>query len=52
MHGRSADLSADAMVAATARVLRLIVVTRNVRHFKQFNVEVFNPFEFSREEGS
>jgi predicted nucleic acid-binding protein len=51
MHGRSADLSADAMVAATARVLRLIVVTRNVRHFKQFNVEVFNPFEFSREEG-
>jgi hypothetical protein len=52
MHGRSPDLSADAMVAATARVLRLIVVTRNVKHFRQFNVEVLNPFEFSREEGN
>ena len=50
MHGRSAEFSADAMIAATARVLRLIIVTRNVTHFKQFNVEVFNPFEFSREE--
>lgn len=52
MAGKSDDLSGDAMVAATARVLRLIVVTRNVKHFKQFNVEVFNPFEFSGEEGS
>jgi len=50
MHGRSADLSADAMIAATARVLRLIVVTRNVKDFKPFNVEVFNPFEYSPEE--
>jgi predicted nucleic acid-binding protein len=52
MNGRSTDLSADAMIAATARVLQLTVVTRNVRHFKQFHVEVFNPFEFSREDGS
>jgi len=50
MHGRSADLSADAMIAATARVLRIIVVTRNVKDFKPFNVEVFNPFEYSPEE--
>lgn len=50
MHGRSADLSADAMIAATARVLRLIVVTRNGRDFEPFNVEVFNPFAYSPEE--
>jgi toxin FitB len=52
MHGRSADLSADAMIAATARVLRLIVVTRDVKHFKPFNVEVFNPFLYSSGERS
>jgi len=50
MHGRSADLSADAMIAATARVLRLIVVTRNVKHFKPFDVEILNPFVYSSEE--
>jgi predicted nucleic acid-binding protein len=33
------------MVAATARVLRLIVATRNVKDFKPFNVEIFNPFD-------
>ncbi len=49
MQGKSTDLSADAMIAATARVLRLIVVTRNVKDFKQFNVEVFNPFSYSPE---
>jgi len=40
------------MDAATARVLRLIVVTRNVRDFKPLNVEVFNPFAYSPEERS
>ena len=50
MHGVSDDQSADAMIAATARVLRLIVATRNVKDFKPFNVEVFNPFGYVREE--
>jgi predicted nucleic acid-binding protein len=46
MHGRSANLSADAMIAATARVLALIVATRNRKDFEPFHVQVFNPFEF------
>ncbi len=50
MHGRSADLSADAMIAATARIQHLIVVTRNVRDFASFDVEVFNPFASNPEE--
>lgn len=37
----------DAMIAAIARVHRLIVVTRNVKDFKKFDVPVFNPFESS-----
>lgn len=49
MHGRSANLSADAMIAATARVLALIVATRNRKGFEPFHVQVFNPFEFNRE---
>jgi predicted nucleic acid-binding protein len=40
------------MIAATARVLRLIVATRNVKDFKLFKVEVFNPFDYAREEGN
>ena len=52
MQGRSDNLAADVMIAATARVLRLIVATRNVKDFKPFNVEVFNPFEYAREEGN
>jgi len=52
MHGVSSDQSADAMIAATARVLRLIVATRNVKDFKPFKVEVFNPFTYSSEEAS
>ena len=46
MHGKSGNLSADAMIAATARVLRLTVATRNVKDFTQFGVEIFNPFTF------
>jgi toxin FitB len=44
MEGRSDHLLEDAMIAATARVRQLIVVTRNVRDFKALTVEVLNPF--------
>jgi toxin FitB len=44
MHRRSDDLFEDAMIAATARVHGLRVVTRNVRDFKDFAVDVFNPY--------
>ena len=44
MHRRSNDLFEDAMIAATARVHGLQVVTRNVRDFKDFGVEFLNPY--------
>ena len=43
MHRRSNDQIEDAMIAATARVHGLKVVTRNVKDFRQFGVDVFNP---------
>ena len=43
MHRRSDALIEDAMIAATARVHGLQVVTRNVRDFKNFGIPVFNP---------
>ena len=45
MHRRSGAVSEDAMIAATAVVHRLTVVTRNVRDFQQFDVALENPFE-------
>lgn len=48
MHRASDTLYEDAMIAATARVHKLSVVTRNVADFKQFNVEVLNPFQTPR----
>ncbi len=37
----------DAMIAATARVHRLIVATRNERDFSHLDVRILNPFKTS-----
>ena len=45
MHRRSDTLLEDAFIAATSRVHRLVVVTRNVRDFKTLGVKTLNPFD-------
>jgi predicted nucleic acid-binding protein len=45
MHRRSDDLLVDGLIAATARVHHLVVVTRNVRDFAPFDVGTLNPFQ-------
>ncbi|HLY57707.1 MAG TPA: type II toxin-antitoxin system VapC family toxin [Stellaceae bacterium] len=45
IHRRTDDLIEDAMIAATAAVHNLTVVTRNVRDFAVFNVPTLNPFD-------
>lgn len=44
MHRKSNTLYEDAMLAATARVHELTVVTRNLADFKPFKVPLLNPF--------
>jgi len=44
IHGKSRDLTEDAMIAATARIHGMVVVTRNKKDFAGFRVRVFNPF--------
>ncbi len=44
MHRRSDDLLEDALIAATAVVHHLVVVTRNIRHFAVFDVTTLDPF--------
>lgn len=45
MHRKSDRLIEDAMIAATAIIHGLTVVTRNVRDFKGLGVRTLNPFE-------
>lgn len=50
MHRRSETLYEDAMIAATAQVYSLTVVTRNVSDFRPFGAKVFNPFKATPED--
>jgi toxin FitB len=44
MHRQSDTVYEDAMIAASALVHKLTVVTRNIRDFERFQVPLFNPF--------
>jgi predicted nucleic acid-binding protein len=46
MHRRSDTLLEDAMIAATALLHGLHVVTRNVSDFKEFGVRAWNPWTY------
>ena len=48
MHRQSNTLSEDAMLAATARVHGLQMITRNPADFEVLGVNCFNPFNFKR----
>jgi predicted nucleic acid-binding protein len=46
MHGKSDDLIEDSLIAATAIIHNMTVVTRNAKDFAAFPVEVLNPFDY------
>ena len=48
MEGKAEHLLEDVMIAATARIHRLTVATRNERDFKHLGVQVLDPFKTSR----
>lgn len=48
MHRQSDTVYEDAMIAASALVHKLTVVTRNVRDFERIQVPLFNPFDAVR----
>ena len=48
MHRKSDTFYEDAMIAATAIVHKLTVVTRNVADFADFSVSLLNPFDTTR----
>jgi len=50
MFHKQSNLAADAMIAATARAHRLIVAARNEKDFRDFDVQVFNPFTYTARE--
>lgn len=35
----------DALIAAQGIVYRMCIITRNIKHFRDFKVQVINPFE-------
>lgn len=47
MHRKSDTLYEDAMIASTAIIHDLTVVTRNIVDFQNFDVPLFNPFDGS-----
>jgi predicted nucleic acid-binding protein len=49
MHRQQDHLLADALIAATAIVHHLVVVTRNVSDFSAFGVRIVNPFDLKKD---